>query len=334
MMGEANTYFEGIQVPSSIFFNVKMRASRPEENMQTDASAFEAWAIILHAKCKVPVEMEFDIPESCKPFSSINASGDVKKQHFMRFLYRAWKFTNQMEWFSIYDETCRSLVDTFEEEFVKTKTVNNVPDCESEVSKERGPESEHIIENVFAKVPETIKRIEPLTDFQDLTLPGVLYNQLPNGLFEDVVLEKNRIFPTGFFDLWGINEENELCIFELKNKDNLGAGILSELYFYVNYANDVFLTERFNKSTGKKVFRGYDKLKEAVEKGIKRIHACFLAPEFHSEIMRRRNAIQEILNKGESKIIFHFLKFDQEAISGFSNCLPGSPVDSAEGKVD
>jgi len=114
-----------------------------------------------------------------------------------------------------------------------------------------------------------------------------------------------------------------LCVFELKKKKrNNEAGIISELYFYAHYAHDIFLTHRFNKNNEPSDFRGYEILRNAVEKGIKKIHACFLAPEYHSEIRDRRREIQEHLNSGETNINYHFLTFDQEKICELSDCLP------------
>jgi hypothetical protein len=224
-----------------------------------------------------------------------------------------------MEWFSIGNEPCRLCVQSFENLFLGTNTVNNVPLRKPGLRKKLDPTDEHILENIFVRSKKAIKKIDFLTNSRNFDIPEDLFNQLPNGLFDKVVRKDNKIFPTGFFDLWGVNKNNDLCIFELKNKDNLEAGIISELYFYANFADEIFLTNRFNRS--KSNFRGYEVLKKAVEEGITKIHACFLAPKFHSEIHDRKTGIQKFLNSGKSNIIFHFLTFDQGAISEFSDCL-------------
>jgi hypothetical protein len=143
------------------------------------------------------------------------------------------------------------------------------------------------------------------------SIPETLHNQLPNGLFDRRVGKPYRVFPTGYFDLWGIDKSNELWLFELKTLNNTGVGIISELFYYANLAKEIFMTNKFNKK--RTAFRGYSDLLEAAERGIKRIHACFLAPEFHSQISRDVSTIESILNpKGE--IEYKFLKFDHCAV--------------------
>jgi len=325
-MNKAKTYFKGIQVPKYINFSessentIRIRILKPKKNMQDDVAAFESWALILHEKCKRKVEMTFKIPKSYKhPLSKKTYKENNK--HFLRFLFRAWKFVNQMEWFSIGDEACRLCVQSFEIFFLNTKTINNCPGHKQSISSNPDRKEEHILENIFVNSKEAVKKIKPNTDSRNFFLPEKLFNQLPNGLFYETVYEENRIFPTGFIDLWGINnEEDDLYLFELKNKDNIGVGIISELYFYANYANEIFLTDRFNQKPSK--FRGYEVLRGAIEKGIKKIHACFLAPKYHSEIKRRKNEIQKLLNNTETNIIYHFLTFKQETIEKLKNCLP------------
>ena len=316
----------GIQKPSSIVFSnvgdnvVRIDISQPEKNMQVDAAAFEGWAVILKSRNEnLNVEMAFKIPKFFSPLISLKVNKKPGMGHFMRFLYRVWKFAKQMEWFSIAKGDCEELINKFEELFRQEKMINNVPLCRPRISKEPERKKEHILENMFVNDCKAIEEIQFLTDSSGIRLPEKLYNQLPNGLFVESVAKANRIFPTGFFDLWGITKGNELCIFELKNEANLKLGIISELYFYANFANDIFLTERFNKRESP--FRGYDKLRVAVEKGVKKIHACFLAPSFHPEITNRMPEIQKILNTGSADIFFHFSKFmlDKKKISDFQD---------------
>jgi hypothetical protein len=333
-MNKTKTYFKGIQVPKDIDFSessnkkkIRMRVLKPEENMQDNVAAFESWALILHAKSGFNVEMMFNIPASYKiPFTKESCRETNK--HFLRFLFRAWKFAHQMKWFTIDEGSSRLCVQGFESFFLNTQAINNRPISLPGHSKKPDKKVEHILENIFVISKDAIKHIESLSDSQNINLPKDLFNQLPNGLFiqtdgesdKKTIREKNRIFPTGYIDLWGINEENDLCVFELKKKGNNEAGIISELYFYAHYTHDIFLTHRLNKKPSK--YRGYEILRNAVEKGIKKIHACFLAPEYHSEIRDRRGEIQDHLNSGETNINYHFLTFDQKKICELSDCLP------------
>lgn len=328
-MANSKTHFGGIQVPKNIDFSVRINVKHPEKNMQDDVAAFEAWALILHAKFEDGIEMTFNIPPQWNSAFSTEKRIDAEIQHFMRFLFRAWKFREQMEWFSIKDESCQLCVERFKSNFHDIKMTNNIPLRDATpIEKVAKPKDEYILENTFVKHKEAMEAIIIPSNSQELILPSELYNQLPTGLFIDpetesnkqVICEDHKVFPTGFFDLWGVNSKNELCIFELKKGDNLKAGIISELYFYANYANEVFLSDRFNR--GNSTHRGYDVLKEAITKGITKIQACFLAPQFHSEISKRKSDIQKFLNNGTGKIAYHFLTFDQEAITNFSGCLP------------
>ena len=329
-MDNANTCFKSIQVPKEIDFSessektIQIHISKPEENMQDNVAAFESWALILHVKCGFNVEMTFNIPPSYKLPLTKESCGKTNK-HFLRFLFRAWRFVNQMEWFCIDVRSCRLCVQDFEQFFLNTPAKNNRPTVDSGFTKKPDKKVEHVLENIFVRSNDAIKHIESMSDSRNINLPKELFNQLPNGLFiqtdgeseKKTIREKNRIFPTGYIDLWGINEENDLCVFELKKKGNNEAGIISELYFYAHYSHDIFLTHRFNKKPSK--YRGYEILRDAVEKGIKKIHACFLAPEYHSEIWDRRREIQDHLNSGETNINYHFLRFDQKKICKLSD---------------
>ena len=307
-----------------------MHINQPGKNMQDDVAAFEAWALILHANLKDGIEMTFDILPQWESSFSPEKRIDAELQHFMRFLFRVWKFQDQIDWFSIKDERCRLCVQKFKDLFLEGKTTNNIPlDDAKDVDLEEKPKLEYLIENIFVNSKMAIEAIEFINKSITFIIPDTLFNQLPTGLFiashekddEKFVCDKNRFFPTGFFDLWGINRKNELCIFELKHQNNTKAGILSELYFYANYANDIFLTDRFNE--GNSTHRGYDFLKKAVatEGGIPKIHACFLAPRYHSQISGRENVFQTLLNNGIDKIDYHFLTFQQDEIMEFKDCL-------------
>jgi hypothetical protein len=140
-----------------------------------------------------------------------------------------------MDWFEVEPGKCSEILNHFISKFKIQKLINNVPKNDAKIS-DSSNKKEHIIENVFVKVEKVKEYIRP----HEHLLPKKLYNQLPRGLFERSVCNDNRVFPTGFFDLWGVDQNNDLWLFELKGKDNQAAGILSELFFYANYASQVF----------------------------------------------------------------------------------------------
>jgi hypothetical protein len=69
----------------------------------------------------------------------------------------------------------------------------------------------------------------------NITNAKFIERQLPVGLFKGRVARGNEIFTRGksAIDLWGVNKENDLLIFELKAGNNARVGIISELFFYV-----------------------------------------------------------------------------------------------------
>ena len=289
---------------------ILIHVAQPELNMQGNAAAFEAWAIILRSQQNINVELSFDIPTGCQIDSEIMAKDDSRKQHFLRFLFRAWKFSEVMDWFSISTGHCEDVVLKFKEFFLKTEIINNVPECEAEISKS-DKKKEHIIENVFVRVRDSKNLIRSR---EKIDLPDNLFNQLPNGLFEGKSCQKKaKMFPTGFFDLWGVDSKDELWLFELKTEGNKCAGIVSELFFYANYAKCVFMDKRYNEVY--RDFRGYDALARAAERGISKINACFLASEYHPEIENYFEAIEKIMNAKNSGIHYRFLTYDHSGVS-------------------
>jgi len=315
----------GVNIPKEIDFYIfeeknklKIHIKYPTRNMQKDEVAFEAWALIFHAKkeCEVIIS-----------FNPINWDGTFlnlcnEQTHYMRFLYRVWKFDNQMKWFDT-DENNKAVVDEFMNKFNQLKEtkelINNIPDKEAVLSESEQRKAEHYVENAFVQNGKELLN----NKLNDGTTLINLYNQLPNGLFigksDSDIKEINRIFPTGFFDLWGISESNDLCIFELKAfrpEDafkNKKVGIISELYFYANYGKDIFYDRNF---CNKKVpYRGYSELAEASNTEIRKIKVFFLAPAYHSRIQELRKAIEQCLNANhDSPIKYKFLDYHNDEI--------------------
>lgn len=321
-----------IDIPKEVDFytsadekKLKIHIKSPQSNMQYDEAAFEAWALIFHCKEDCEVALSF----SELDWNNHIVISSREQSHYMRFLYRAWKFAEQMKpWFSI-DEDNQSIVNVFKGQFStlidNNNIVNNIPESEAKISQAENSKLnklEHYVENTFVRIDEAKNMLAKIVEEKDSTILKNLHNQLPNGLFrgccQDDISEANRIFPTGFIDLWSISENNELCIFELKvaesEVDNRSVGIISELFFYANYCKDIFLGKNCCRSSTK--FRGYDKIMEAVgnNDGFTKIKAYFLSPKYHTRIEEYITCIENSLNSNVTEIKYAFLNYDFQKI--------------------
>lgn len=305
----ANKYFSGIQVSEKL--NVGgdsqypiIKIEHPESNMQTDFACFESIAIVAKAKCNYK-KITLD-------FEPIDWTGKLKnlcseQAHYMRFLFRLWKFTDAFDWAEITEDK-RGIVEQFKSAFNSAELVTNIPEKQSTFNKKKG--MEHTIENFFAKKEYGQAYFKDLFYNKTGTRLESVFNQFPNGLFDGEVAGKHRIFPTGYFDIWGINNSGELCLFELKKDDgNNKLGLLSELLFYATYAHDVLLgTTAMPES--EKTFRGYPEMKKLVRSG-KKVNAYFLVGKIHPSISANKDGILKILNAYRpGQIEFSFIEYD------------------------
>ena len=313
----------GINLPQEIEFSfcedencLHMHINHPEKPMYADSAAFEAWALFLHGKKKCDVKLSFENVNWAGAFEDLHS----EQANYMRFLYRAWKFSDDdvLPWFKIAPEN-KGIVKRFKDKFRDLKNENllrhNIPTCEAEISSSDS-KTEHHFENAFVNQASGI--LSSIVKNADQTIIKQFNNQLPVGLFEDVIQNKSRIFPTGYLDLWGISEANDFCLFELKVADTGGkdndfkqAGIISELFFYANYCKDIFM-DQTNVEVAKKSYRRYEQLQEAQKKEIKKIRAYFLAPQYHSQI--DTNFVENQLNQIDKSISYKFLKYTYSEI--------------------
>jgi hypothetical protein len=326
----------GVNVPSEIIFKpdestnkLDMHIHHPEHHMYKDDAAFEAWALFLYEKKQYEIELSFDHVNWDGTFRNLLS----EQTNYMRFLYRLWKFSEQLKWFTI-DPKNQYDVDRFKTRYLSLmsdkKLINNIPSSQAKVSQSTNPghiKTEHFFENAFVHdAKDILIKILRKTDSINIE---TFYNQLPVGLFEGNVQALTRIFPTGYLDLWGISDKNELCIFELKVATNEGndvnfkpAGIISELFFYANYCKDLFIDQNYNKIGS--AYRGYDKLVAACQQKITKIKAYFLAPEYHSQIKNslehNDKYIEKRLNEtGNGQIEYRFITYNYNEIKPFAD---------------
>ena len=280
-------------------------------NMQEDEACFEAWATIIYTHYlktsgKVELSAAFDIDPDWRKY--------VNHPHYGRFLYRALRFSQQYEWFSL-DKSLESEVEKFDE-YLKSKKpfINNSP--KKECSKNTSG-LEAFVESIFAKTNSPGNKSLK----ERLGLKNVeIYRQLPVGLFKNKKAATNQIFAhnKAAIDLWTIKDDIFYPI-ELK-ADNRKVGAITEIFFYSNYAFDLFIKTNDKASPfildteGNK--RGYDQIKEQ-SKNLKKVRGFLLLDEANPSEDR----------KGSN----HPLITD-EVIDALNNTKHGSP-DIEYGKI-
>lgn len=145
---------------------------------------------------------------------------------------------------------------------------------------------------------------------------NAVFRQLPVGL----TFDGKAVLSVGSgaaADLWALSEKkDEVIIYELKarsSKPNKKVGIISELMFYCNYAQDMFINKRRFKAqapdAGKTAdWPEYGELFEASRHGalktLKKVHGYMLTDDLHPLITK------EVLEKmRESKIEYYALEY-------------------------
>jgi len=272
-------------------------------NMQEDGAAFEAWALFIKAyggrRVKLSVEKSEDITQ--------NNDEIEKPGHYNRFLYRALKFSEQYgEWFSLSNDLANRVDDYRNKLFGDVMYRNNYPICEAT----DGNTTENIVESLFAnKYKKELQQIVKNAADLDINSDKV-FRQLPVGLFKNEKSTINMEFTKGHsaLDLWAIADQ-DILLFELKTENKM-VGIITELMFYSNYVNDVFIEKKNNikpytiheiqKREGKETInRGYDKLVNPND-SFKKIHAFMLTDGTHvlitdkviNEMNKKKNAFR------------------------------------------
>lgn len=260
------------------------------ENMQTDSAAFEGWALVLKRWITEinRVVIEWEEPD----ISSVSAN---EMQHYQRFLYRAKRFSDAFEWVDVSTINKGSLkylkVDSGCKVIMNTPTQNRPRKYNI-----RKPLSEYS-ESQLEELILTNKDVRhELMSTMDLSL---IDNQLPVGVFEEVKSNATKIFTGGksAIDIWGINNKNEFCLFELKNSNNRKVGALSEMLFYSFLIQDVIKgIIDFDKNSNESL--------EGIKKA-KRVNCFLLAPSTHPLIDKD---VFNLLNKSVSLIDYGNIK--------------------------
>lgn len=234
-------------------------------NMQTDASAFESWAIVLKYYLHdlidtVTIDWECDIDIANKEEGYL---------HYNRFIYRLIKFVQTYDW-AFAAKAIPSIPSTL---------LCNAPSPSAAELSDHSVGSEGWIE---CKYVDDNKK-----DYDYMN------HQFPVGLFDNAV-GKDNAFATGkksAIDIWAI-KDNDFYLFELKKPDNRPLGIISETMFYTNVIHDLLshkiqydATNTASKRAYKNNYRDFKTFYDAYASGsINNIHAILLADNLHTLI--------------------------------------------------
>ncbi|MEG1578436.1 MAG: hypothetical protein RR336_06700, partial [Oscillospiraceae bacterium] len=230
------------------------------------------------------------------------------------------------DWACVAEER-RALITQFATAFDAAKKITNYPNCDAKFNKDG--KGEHKLENDFAPGGLQNNYFNDLFRKEAKTSLTLLDHQFPNGLFKvENSAEprlKYQIFPTGFFDLLGVDEKGDLCVFELKkDSGNEKMGLLSELFFYAIFIQDFLVKEQcLGEST--QDYRHYQDFKRAFSKA-KKIRAFFLVrcvdntrkgerdeikAGVHTLIWENKEKLMELLNQYDGAISFELMQYDR-----------------------
>jgi len=293
------TGYDGIKFPAQISFSISgktlvihISGTGVRDNMQTDGSAFEGWAISLLAWLPEDISqvmLNWDDPE----YSKDEKMRNKQEKHYNRFVMRAMFFEENFEWAFI-DESRRKEID--EVKRVIPLLVINYPKSDS---KEEIAENEKVNKGEAKLERQIVNALRGDIELSD--------HQLPVGLFRKEVNSKNNFTPRGAsqIDIWQL-ENDVMRIFELKDETNNKIGIISELLFYANTISLLVKGKiRFPDSLKleKNNYRHIQELSSAIEHHeINYVEAVFLNYSFHPLIGGRMDRVLSILNLGMKNV--------------------------------
>lgn len=278
-----------------------------------DSIAFAIWSVDEDAIIELKFE-EYPIWNHSFDLSSNEERAEDKLLHYMRFLYRVKVLCDSMgDKFLVADENTQT-VKIFCDLFNEGDFIITTPELKSGVNSHK----ENQLEKWFSYSSfrsDLGKLTDIVPSFIDKKIDDIkLYDQFPCGLFINEKKECNRIFNSGAFDLFGVDENNDFCLFELKKQGNEHLGIISELFFYSN----LYFVLKDAKIDGREDCRGFSKFKQANRK----VRAFFLVPKLYSfmneeefDEKRNINRILEVMNRAtKGRIKFDYIMFDQQKV--------------------
>lgn len=277
-----------------------LKAEDDGYNMQSDSGAFESWAVALYVNL---MGAEGTILLEAPPDGELPGAPYTNRRHYGRFLYRAMRFEEQYPWFRL-SAKLSDAVSSFRAYLGEHTFFNNAAKKEAA---DKG-KLESWIEGVWIeKGAPLLRRM-----LQQQGLPAEnceFFRQLPVGLFEERVDRSAAVFTGGSsaIDLWTICGDTFVPI-ELKTLSRM-AGALTELFFYSNYAYDMFVRQSnsFQMCIPKKMFRGYRQLCSP-QTPLRRVQG-FLLLDSDSEHPLISEETVHALNTGATQISYGLLKY-------------------------
>ena len=238
-------------------FKITISQSAATKNMQHNFAAFEAWSLVVKSAGYARVilaekEHKYKMDKN-------------EKRHYNRFLYRVLCFNKGFEWFDISAEL-QDKIKAFEKTELTKELFINAPLSEPKEPDEKSHEA--VMEMRLTKDKNNSRLNLMLgTDI------GKFYQQLPVGLFEGGVKTDNAIFPSdkAAIDIWGLSG-SVFHLIELKVKSNTDLGVLSEVFFYACFINDMLCGRRLETKESAELlrykkdgefYRGYTQLTQA-----------------------------------------------------------------------
>lgn len=278
-------------------------------NMQDDGAAFEGCAAAIKSWYSDPdwngtvcLDLQNGVTLPTDPMRVPNPDGP----HYRRFLYRALRFSQQYDWFTLSDPL-RGATNQFSDFLQKNRFTNNVP--LGEADPEKNGKLEHDVEIDFADNDRQL-----LAKLLGVQQPLQIYRQLPVGLFLEEKKAENSIF-TGkhsAIDLWTIHDDT-LLLFELKAK-NAMVGAISELFFYTNYLYDFYVdhSNSFHPQSGRN-YRGYGEL-PSKQSELKQVKGYILSDRRHPLLEGEK--VINVLNTSNQKrsISYGALDYDIDKV--------------------
>ncbi len=244
----------GASLPRDIDFFIKdkilyVNVKKTVQNMQANGAAFEGWILLIKSWLEEyidKVELDYIVPEIKESY------GSSKAGHYNRFLYRLYNMLRLFpNWFTV-NESKKYIIDNFIYWLKSNECLLNhsLKERKSVIGTDH---MERKIESWFV-YHDGKHLLEKVWNIDS----NKLYNQLPMGVFLKEIKADNAIFTrtASAIDLWGIGKDNNsLHIIELKCKDNIGLGVISELLFYTFVIYDVCINKNslfeFSKNNAK-----------------------------------------------------------------------------------
>jgi hypothetical protein len=250
---------------------IEMAHDGVTRNLQSNAAAFEAWALVLHRWCGAQhVALRWQPVEVQERLEADATRWPPAQLHYQRFLYRLLKFDLLFgaDWFQADAALARA-----QSRCRDGAMFLNAPGARVGTKPKDKPEAR--IEWELLHGPGSA-----LKTYCDSPVRWLPDRQIPVGLFtRDVPMARHAIFPggAGAIDLAALGDDR-LWLFELKADGNMPLGTLSEILFYTAVMRDL-CTGAIRPARAAAVTP--DKLTAPAMAAARRITGVMLAPRLH-----------------------------------------------------